>query len=383
MADRPLTVLQVLPALESGGVERGTLEVAAALVAAGHRSLVVSAGGRLVAPLCAQGSEHYEMPLGNKSLFTLLQVRRLRRFLHRQQVDILHVRSRMPAWIAWIAWRGMPADRRPRFVTTVHGLHSVNTYSRIMTYGERVIAVSNTARDYILDNYPDVDATRIVTIHRGVDRAAFPYGYQPDEAWLRQWQQDFPMLQGRQVLTLVGRLTRLKGHAYFITLLGRLLEQGLPVHGLVVGHLDPDRKRYIDELQQRIREQVLAGHITFTGQRADVRDIYASSNLVLSLSAKPESFGRSVLEPLCMGIPVVGYDHGGVGEILARMYPQGRTPLADMDALVERVAQLLQHPQAVPESNAFALQEMTDHTLALYRDLAGGDVVAVAGRNQY
>jgi glycosyltransferase involved in cell wall biosynthesis len=376
MANRQLTVLQVLPALESGGVERGTLELAAALVAAGHRSLVVSAGGRLVAPLCAQGSEHFEMPLGRKSLVTLLQVRQLRRFLRQQQVDILHVRSRMPAWIAWLAWRGMPHDRRPRFVTTVHGLYSVNAYSRIMTRGERVIAVSDTACRYILENYPAVDSAVIKTIYRGVDRAEFPYGYQPDSDWLRAWQAQYPSLQGRKLLTLPGRLTRLKGHADFIGLVGALRTRGHDVHGLIVGHLDPARKAYITELQRRIVDSGLEECMTFTGRREDIRDIYAVSTLVFSLSNKPESFGRTVLEPLCMGVPAIGYDHGGVGEILGKLYPQGRVSRGDTDMLFERTEQLLTHPQQVPESSAYTLQDMLAATLALYGELAEGSARA-------
>ena len=156
MGGKKLTVVQILPALQSGGVERGTLEVAGALVHAGHRSIVVSAGGSLVRELVASGSEHISLPVGRKSLLTLLHV------------DILHARSRLPAWIAWLAWRGMPPQERPHFVTTVHGLYSVNRYSAIMTRGERVIAVSDTARQYILDNYSEVNPGSVVTIFRGV-----------------------------------------------------------------------------------------------------------------------------------------------------------------------------------------------------------------------
>ena len=221
---RQLTVMQILPALESGGVERGTLEVAGALARAGHRSLVVSAGGRLVDRLLADGSEHIYLPVGRKSLTTLLQVRRLRHILQQERVDILHARSRLPAWVAWMAWRGMPAEGRPRFVTTVHGLYSVNRYSAIMTRGERVIAVSDTARQYILDNYPAVDSGRVVTIYRGVDPAEFPRGYRPDESWLAAWYGDYPFLQGRRILTLPARLTRLKGHEEFIRLIGALVD---------------------------------------------------------------------------------------------------------------------------------------------------------------
>src|SRR5574340_562156 len=152
---KKLTVLQLLPALESGGVERGTLEVADALVQRGHRALIMSGGGRLVAPLTKLGAEHYTWPIGVKSPRTLLLVHKLRRFLIEQQVDIVHARSRVPAWIAYLAWRGMEPAMRPRFVTTLHGMYGVNRYSRIMTRGEAVIAVSDTVREYILQNYPD------------------------------------------------------------------------------------------------------------------------------------------------------------------------------------------------------------------------------------
>jgi glycosyltransferase involved in cell wall biosynthesis len=370
LAERRLTVLQILPALESGGVERGTLEVAAALVAAGHRSLVVSAGGRLVESLTAAGSVHILMALGNKSLFTLRHVHRLRRLLRAEQVDILHARSRMPAWVAWLAWRGMPKGQRPRFVTTVHGLYSVNAYSRIMTRGERVIAVSDTVRNYILDNYPGVDPRRIVTIYRGVDRAEFPYRYQPSPDWLQAWRNQYPALQGRKLLTLPGRLTRLKGHADFIGLVAALRAQGHDVHGLVVGYLDPGRQAYIDELRKLVAGKGLDDRITFTGQRYDMRDIYAVSDVVLSLSNKPESFGRTVLEPLCMGVPAVGYDHGGVGEILDAVFPTGKVACFDAQELQAKVVQILVQAQVVQPTNAFTRESMLTGELNLYAALA-------------
>ena len=373
MANRRLTVLQILPALETGGVERGTLEVAEALVAAGHRSIVVSSGGRLVEDLVAGGSEHMCLPVASKSLVTLLQVRPLRRLLQAEQVDIVHARSRVPAWVSWLAWRGMNEQQRPRFVTTVHGLYSVNRYSAIMTRGERVIAVSDTARRYIVDNYRNVDQDKIVTIYRGVDPAQFPYGYKPAAAWLEAWNAQYSLLRGRKVLTLPGRLTRLKGHVDFIGLIARLLERGLNVHGLIVGHLDPQRQKYINELQGTIRKQGLEDRITLTGRRDDMREIYAVSDLVLSLSNKPESFGRTVLEPLCMGVPAVGYDHGGAGEILACLFPQGRAPLGDQAVLCLTAERLLEHPEVVVRSDAYALQDMLASTLALYAELAAED----------
>ncbi len=366
MCDPKLTVLQLLPSLESGGVERGTLEVANELVRRGHRSLVMSSGGRLVEALERAGSKHITWDIGKKSLFALRFVPRLRSILSEQRIDIVHARSRLPAWIAWLAWRGMNPATRPHFVTTVHGLYSVSRYSAVMTRGERIIAVSNTARDYILKNYPQVDSAHIVVIPRGVDPQEFPYGYRPSAQWLAAWHAHYPQLEDRFVITLPGRLTRLKGHDDFITLMGKLKAAGLSVHGLIVGGEDPKRQAYARELHERVATEGLQNTITFTGRRDDIRDVYAVSNLVLSLSTKPESFGRTVLEPLSMGVPVIGYDHGGVGEILDTVFPDGAVALGDTAALAARIGNWRHSPPAVPATHPYTLRNMLDATMALY-----------------
>ncbi|MDQ3511058.1 MAG: glycosyltransferase, partial [Pseudomonadota bacterium] len=132
---RPLTVMQLLPSLDSGGVERSTLEIADALVREGHRSMVVSAGGRLLPQLLASGAEHAVLDIGRKSLWTLRQIAPLRELIRSEQVDIVHARSRLPAWLAVLALHGLPATARPRLVTTVHGLNSPSRYSAVMTRG--------------------------------------------------------------------------------------------------------------------------------------------------------------------------------------------------------------------------------------------------------
>ena len=336
-----MIVLQLLPHLESGGVERGTLEVAAELVRRGHTSIVISGGGRLVAPLTQAGSEHITWPIGAKSPAALLLVRRLRRFIRARGVNIVHARSRVPAWIARLA-----CGNETHFLTTVHGLYSVNAYSAIMTKGERVIAVSETVHRYIRENYPACDPGKIRVIPRGVDPAEFPHGHQAPP---------------QPVLTLPGRLTRLKGHHDFFELLRRLPE----VTGLVVGEEDPRRREYAAELRRDA-----PANATFTGHQADMRAIYRQSSVVLSLSRQPESFGRTTLEALSLGVPVIGYDHGGVGEILAALCPTGRIPVGDWDALTHRVREFLQHPPPVPRNDRFTLQAMLDAELALYEEMA-------------
>lgn len=364
-----MKVVQVLPDLEGGGVEKGTLEIAQALVQAGHESLVISAGGRMVEQLIREGSQHIPWELGKKSPFTFRHIWAIRKWLRQQRPDIVHLRSRMPAWIIWLAWRGLPEKERPHLVTTVHGLYSVSKYSEIMCRGERIIAVSKTIQNYIQNNYPATDMSAIELIYRGVDPEEFPHNYQPPVEWLKQWQHDFPQLKNKRIITLPGRLTRLKGHHHFIDLIIKLKQTGEPVHGLIVGGEDPKRQKYALELRERIIRENLSNTITFTGNRSDIRDIFAVSAIVLSLSTKPESFGRTVLETLNLGVPVVGYDHGGVGEILHAIFPQGASPIDNSDALFQHVMQLIAKPKPVPKLNLFLKDQMLQKTLKLYQEL--------------
>ncbi len=362
-----MKVVQVLPALASGGVEQGVLEVAAALVAAGHESVVVSAGGRMVAALTGAGSRHVEWDIGRKHPATVLRVRAFRRWLGRERPAIVHARSRLPAWVAWLAWRRMPRRARPRFVTTVHGLYSVNAYSAVMTRGERVIVVSDTARDYVRKNYPRVDEARLRRIYRGVDRCRFHRRFQPSAAWREAWRRTYPELAGKMVVTLPGRLTRLKGHHDFIDIVDAVTKKHPAVAGLVVGGADAKHRAYEAEVKARAR------NLVFTGHRDDLREIMAASAAVVSLSTHPESFGRTVLEALSLGTPVVGYAHGGVGEVLAQVFPPGCAAAgdrADAARVLGRVLDDQTAARAAVREHGFSVARMTAETLRLYEELA-------------
>ena len=371
-----MKVVQVLPALESGGVEQGTLEIAQALVTAGHESVVVSKGGRLVRQLERDGSRHVNWDIGRKHPATLLGVRRFRRWLADERPAILHVRSRLPAWVCWLAWRDMPRNTRPRLVTTVHGLYSPSRYSAIMTRGERVIVVSDTAREYVEANYPATDLARMERIYRGVDRRVFHRDFRPSGDWLAQWRRDFPDCDGRALVVLPGRLTRLKGHGDLVDIMAQLRSSHPDALGLVVGGLDPRHRGYADELRRQGRE------IVFTGHRTDLGEIMSIATAVLSLSQKPESFGRTTLEALSLGAPVVGYDHGGVGEILARVYPEGRVPVGDIGAVAAKLAAILDDSAAARSAvrdHDFDVRRMCSRTLALYSELASCQRAPVPG----
>jgi glycosyltransferase involved in cell wall biosynthesis len=364
-----LKVVQVLPDLNGGGVEKGTLEVAGFLASQGHESIVISAGGTMVKELEDQGSRHIIWNLGKKSPFTFRHVFAVRRWLQEEAPDVVHVRSRMPAWVIWLAWRKLPEDKRPHLVSTVHGLYSVSRYSAIMTRGERVIAVSETIKAYIEKNYPKTDMDRVRLVYRGIEPEDFPYGFEASADWLGQWEREFPQLKNKQVITLPGRLTRLKGHHHLIDLIASFKKQGVPVHGLIVGGEDPKRRQYATELRERILREGLVDDITFTGARRDIREIYSISNLVLSLSTKPESFGRTTLEALSMGVPVVGYDHGGVGEILQALFPEGLVPLNDQQVLKTTLENILQAQSKPRPNDRFFRSEMLAQTLGIYQEL--------------
>ncbi len=367
MPTHPLTVLQVLPALQSGGVERGVLEVAEALVAAGHRSLVISAGGRMVDELTSRGSEHFEKSIGGKSPLTLKHVPWLRRFLVDQQVDIIDIHSRMPGWISWLVWKSLPTAKRPAFISTLHGLHSTGFYSSIMCRGEHVIVVSETVRDYVRKNYSFVPEDRLHLIHRGIDGTEYPRGYQPDDIWKSAFFQQFPATVNQPLLTLAGRITRLKGHGDLLKLIARLKDRGVAAHALIVGGADPRKAAYADEMKALASSLNIADRVTFTGHRSDLKQIYAISSIVLSLNSTPESFGRTVAEALSMGTPVVGYNHGGVSEILAAQFPQGAVESGNLGVLTETVASLLkQSPRPVPGPNVFERSTMLRRTLEVY-----------------
>ncbi len=371
MAKR-LTVVQMLPALDSGGVEKGTLEVGKHLVEHGHRSIVISAGGRLVTQLEQEGSEHVAWPVGAKRLSTLRYIWKVREFLAREQPDILHLRSRLPAWIGYRAWKGLSPESRPHLVTTVHGPYTPGRYSSVMVRGERVIAISDMIRAYILRNYPWVDPAIIRIIPRGVDPQAYPHGYQPPAEWLNKWRTQYPALAGKYVITLAGRLTRWKGQEHFIRIIAGLKQRGLPAHGVLVGDAHPRKQHYADALRAQARAAGLETDITFTGHRADVKEIMAVSNVVLSLSLDPEAFGRVSLEALTLGVLVAAYDHGGVAEQLTAVFPQGRIPVGDTRAAEEILARWYAQPPPVPATHPFTLERMLRATLEVYVELADG-----------
>ncbi|MFA7553096.1 MAG: glycosyltransferase family 4 protein [Spongiibacteraceae bacterium] len=361
-----MKVLQILPALNSGGVERGTVDFAGELVRRGHQSLVMSSGGAMVAQLETAGATHINFPVDKKSLKSLFKVRALRRLLLELDVDIIHVRSRVPAWMTWLALKKIPAAKRPALVSTFHGLYSINAYSAVMGKGDQVIAISQCVYDYIIENYPAVDSKKITIIHRGVDTTQFNQQLEIDADWKQQLFQQYPQLASKRLLLMPGRLSRWKGQEQFIEMMAELIQAGGDCHGVIVGGPTPGKDEYLRELMAAVDRRKLSEHITFLGHRTDIANIYGISSIVFNLSQHAEPFGRTVIEALAMGVPVVSYDYGGPAESLRACFPQGLVPLGDVAALTETVKTLLLRSPAIEFPASFTLQQQSQATLDVY-----------------
>lgn len=362
-------VVQALVSLNIGGSELVATELSEYLIGKGNTVTIIAADGPLGTRARASGADHLDWPIGKKRLSTLAYIKRLSEWLADARPDVVHVHSRLPAWICWRAINRLAAQQRPVLVTTMHGHYSVSRYSSVMARGRKTIAVSEHIRRYTLKNYPSATPADIVTIHGGASRELFPYGYQHPPGWRESVEQEFPELKSKRWLLLPGRITRWKGHVAFMHLVKDLVEDFPDIQGVFVGGGKPG-SRYQLELETLADKTGIGDRITFTGSRLDMRDWMAAAEIVFNLSNDPpEAFGRTVLEALCLGRPMIAWNHGGAAEILAIMFPQGAVSLLDYPQLEVRTREFLAAQPKVLESSAFSLETSMASHLALYKNL--------------
>ncbi len=309
MVAKPLTIVQVLPELDEGGVEGETLELGSYLAQQGYRSLVISAGGRLVPQLEREGSIHIQLPcIGEKSPRCFKHISYLRRFFIEEKVDILHLRSRLPGWIGYLAWKSLPPHHRPILVTSFHGFYSVNSYSTIMTKGERVIAVSQTVYDHIIKNY-GIPVSKISLIHGGVDTRYFD-SQKIDDKRVQAIRSAWNITNSdKPILLLPGRLTSWKGQDVFIESLARLKDRNFTA--LCVGEVE-ENSYYTRKLKEKIQQYNLEGNVRLPGHCTDMPAAMLVADVVVSASSsQPEAFGKVAIEAMIMGRPVIATRQGG------------------------------------------------------------------------
>lgn len=379
------TLLQVLPSLVTGGVERGTVDVAAAAAAAGFRSIVASEGGPMVRELTRAGAEHIDLPMASKRPWVMrANADRLVELIRSESVDIVHARSRAPAWSAWWATRrtGTP------MVTTFHGTYNLGfpgkrRYNSVMTRGDRVIAISEFIADHMRRNYGGMmDTARIRVIPRGIDMGHYDSEQVSAERVIRlsdRWR----LPDGMPVVMLPGRLTRWKGQLLLLRALKEL--ETRPVRCLLVGSAQ-GRTGYQREVEAMARKLGVADMVHVVGDCDDMPAALKLADVVVSASLDPEAFGRVAVEGQAMGRPVVAPRHGGAPEQVV----EGRTGWLfnpgdpfDLAVKIDTALRLDSRArdrlylQAVENARArFDKRRMCADTLAVYGEVLGVPVDA-------
>lgn len=374
-------ILQVLPAMVNGGVERGTIEIADAIVSAGGRALVASSGGPNIARLERVGAQHFQLPMASKKPWTIIgNCRRLIRLIKAENVSLVHARSRAPAWAAEPAARatGVP------FVTTYHGTYNEGSwlkkrYNRIMVSSDRVIAISQFIADLIKQRYGTLDA-QIRIIHRGADLNAFnPSAVGAGR--LLNLQKTWGIQEDTRVILLPGRLTRWKGQSTLIAAFAALkARQDVSDVAVVLAGDAEGRTGYWEELHRQCRTLGLSGReIVFAGQCNDMPAATMLADVVVSASVEPEAFGRVMAEGGAMGKPVIASRIGAAPEIIREGETGWLVPPASPDALADALQtalsllpeerEQLAHRARERISASFSVASMSQKTLAVYREL--------------
>ncbi|MFC1666782.1 glycosyltransferase [Candidatus Omnitrophota bacterium] len=355
-----MNILQILPRLDVGGVETGTVDLSRELVKRGHKVIVVSNGGRMVKDLLGMNARHISLPVHKKSLFTVIKmIRKLELVIKKEHIDIVHARSRVPAIIAFFATRHTNAG----FITTAHGYYSTHFLSRIMGWGKFVIVASSVIGRHMIENF-GVPRERIRFIPRGVDLDKFRFN-----------PIDTSHHKAEYKIGVVGRITPIKGHAFFLQVFARVVRIFPKVRMMIVGDAPKDKPEYRENLKALIRKLGIEPFVEFLGSRHDIPKIMSELDLLMLPSMGQEAFGRVVIEAGASGVPVIATRIGGVVDIIE----DGNTGIlvkpGDIMEMVDSIIKLLKNRDLAKNlaiearrkvEKEYSLTRMAEETIKLY-----------------
>lgn len=374
---KKIRVLQVLPELNSGGVERGTLEIANALVKASCDALVCSNGGKLESDLAKLGVKHIKLSVHSKNPFRIIaNAFKLKQVINEHGVNIIHARSRAPAWSSWLAC----ILTKCNFVTTFHGAYNTSypfkrLYNSIMLRGDRVIAVSNFILKHIEVRY-HIKSNHIRVIHRGVDLKYFnPKAV--TEARVKELRKQFNIKSDKKVILLPARFTRLKGHIFLLNALRYMKKQDFIC--LMIGAKSDAHYEYICDIEKTIREFGLSEKVYIYDAISDMPALYKISDIVISTSIEPEAFGRTIIEAQAMGKVVIATAIGASLELIKNkvngflVNPSNPTQLAEVFTEIFKmnskdINKIINEAQKNVKEN-FSLDKMCNETIKVYAEL--------------
>ena len=360
-----MRIVQVIPELNEGGVERGVVELNREFVKKGIESFVISAGGKLENQINLDGGNHIKFDVCSKNIFTVFRrVKGLKKILKEIKPDIIHVRSRVPAWLVYFTNKRLNI----KVVSTVHGFNSVGFYSSIMQKADAVICVSNSIKEYIQKNY-QTSENIITVIPRGIDLELFNPNNISNE-FINNFKKEYD-LENKFIVSSVGRVTQLKDYETFIKAIFLVKKEIPNIKALIVGGVRSDKEEYLNSLKKLVKELALEDNISFTGSQSKIAEIYTLSDIVVSSSKKPESFGRAVAEAIAMNTPVITTNHGGVKDIIIENINGFFFEVGDNKQLALNIikAKDLSFDGYSYISKNFSLENMVSKTLEVYRNL--------------
>ncbi len=356
-----MKILQILPELNVGGVETGTVDLAKYLVQHGHEAIVVSNGGGLVDDLMKVGARHYKLPVHRKSLWTIAKcIGELEKIIQQEKVDIVHARSRVPAWIAYFACR----RTKTAFITTCHGYYGNHFFSRVMGLAKLVIVPSEVIGRHMVEDFGALPEN-IRRIPRSVDLEKYRISRAEKSS-------------SEYVISIIGRITPLKGHTYFLRAMAKVIRSMPYVKIWIIGDAPKKKQSYKEELELLIKRLGLSDYVEFLGNRRDVPQLLAQTDVVVLSTITEEAFGRVILEAQAMGVPVVATRVGGVIEIIEHEKTGLLVFPKDTDAMANAVFRLLRDKNLVESLTSaakaklereFTLEKMASQTLAVYEEL--------------
>ena len=357
-----MKVLQIIPELKSGGVERGTVDLAKYLTKHGHQAVVVSAGGPLVGELTAAGVTHYTLPVHRKSPFSMLySARVLTKIIRKEKADVLHARSRVPALVALLAARRTHVP----FITTCHGFYNKHPLSRPMGWGKFVIVASNIIGKRMRDDF-GVPHEKIRLVPRGVNLEEF------------EWRPGSAAARGpgeAVVVGLIGRLTPIKGHPFFLKAMARVARVVPNLKIRIIG--DAPKPQYKEQLLTLVRNLGLEHAVEFLGTRYDIPELLSNMHVLVAPSIGEEAFGRVVIEAGACGVPVVATRMGGLVDVVEHEKNGLLVPPDDPRMLADAVLRLLKEPELARKlaqdlrrkvETEFPLEKMFEKTLKVYEE---------------
>lgn len=371
------TILQVIPSLVSGGVERGTIEIARKLKTSEYNSIVVSAGGPLVEKLEAAGIPHIKLDVATKNPFKIWSNAKLiNQVVKDYGVDLIHARSRAPAWSCFMSAKATGAN----FITTFHGIYNISNflkryYNSIMTEGERIIAVSNFVKRHILENYK-TDESKIRVVHRGVDYSYFDPSLVTDEMLLKL-RDKYLVPKDVPVLILPSRFTNWKGQTVLVEALKKI--KHLDFYCIMAGD-NSKHPDFIRRLKDQINTYRLQSKVQIFGNESDMLGLYGIADIVLSTSIEPEAFGRTITEGQAMERLVIATSIGGAAETIEDQVTGFHTRPGNSDDLAEKISYCLSIlgsekagtiTKAARNSaiNNFSLDSMFKKTIDVYKEV--------------